>query len=261
MKKIRQLTTVLIISMLVIGGLGTAVMAEDMTGEDILEKVDEKMDSETRDFILDMTIVNENGQKRDRKITIKTKGENKGLVKFLEPGDVKDTALLTVEENDEEDMWLYLPALGNVNKIASHNKNGAFMGTDFTYNDIDMVGGSNYEEDYDSKLIGEEKVRGDMCYKLSTTPTKESIEYSEMKMWVRKSDYMPLKLEFYDGNGELHKIMTNKNYRDIDSHLTPEEIVMENVQKGTKTILNLNDVKYNVELANKIFTVRYLTRN
>lgn len=261
MKKIKLLTAVLVISTLVITGLGAAVMAEDMTGEDILEKVDEEMDSETRDFVLDMTIVNENGQERDRKITIKTKGENKGLVKFLEPGDVKDTSLLTVEEDGQEDMWLYLPALGNVKKIASHNKNGNFMGTDFTYNDIDMVGGSNYEDDYDSELLGEEKIRGDICYKLSTTPTKESINYSEMKMWVRKDDYMPLKLEFYDEEGNLQKVMTNKNYRDIDNHLTPEEIVMENVQKGTKTILNLDDVKYNVELDDKIFTTRYLTRN
>lgn len=261
MKKIKLLTALLVISTLIIGGLGTAVMAKEMTGEDILEKVDKKMDSETRDFVLDMTIVNENGQKRDRKITIKTKGENKGLVKFLEPGDVKDTALLTVEENDQEDMWLYLPALGNVKKIASHNKNGNFMGTDFTYNDIDMVGGSNYEADYESKLVGEEKIRGDICYKLSTTPTKESINYSEMKMWVRKSDYMPLKLEFYDQDGNLKKVMTNKNYRDIDSHLTPEEIVMENVQKGTKTILKLSEVEYNIKLNDQIFTTRYLSRN
>ena len=261
MKKIKLLTALLVISTLVIIGLGTSVMAKEMTGEDILEKVDKKMDSETRDFVLDMTIVNENGQKRDRKITIKTKGENKGLVKFLEPGDVKDTALLTVEENDQEDMWLYLPALGNVKKIASHNKNGNFMGTDFTYNDIDMVGGSNYEADYESKLVGEEKIRGDICYKLSTTPTKESINYSEMKMWVRKSDYMPLKLEFYDQDGNLKKVMTNKNYRDIDSHLTPEEIVMENVQKGTKTILKLSEVEYNIKLNDQIFTTRYLSRN
>ncbi|MGM0410902.1 MAG: outer membrane lipoprotein-sorting protein [Bacillota bacterium] len=261
MKKIKLLTALLVISTLVIGGLGTAVMAEDMTGEDILEKVDEEMDSESRDFILDMTIVNDNGEERDRKITIKTKGENKGLVKFLEPGDVQDTALLTVEENNQEDMWLYLPALGNVKKIASHNKNGDFMGTDFTYNDIDMVGGSNYEDDYDSELIAEEKIRGDMCYKLSTTPTKESIEYSEMKMWVRKDDYMPLKLEFFDKDGELQKVMTNENYRNIDSHLTPEKIVMEDVQKGTKTILELDEVEFNVELDDKIFTTRYLSRN
>ena len=261
MKKLKVIITLFAISMLVIGGLGTVVMAEEITGEDILEKVDEKMDSETRDFILDMTIVNENGQKRDRKITIKTKGEDKGLVKFLEPGNVKDTALLTVEENDEENMWLYLPALGNVKKIASHNKNGSFMGTDFTYNDIDMVGGSNYEDDYDSELIGEEKINGDLCYKLSTTPIKDSIDYSEMKMWVRKEDYMPLKLEFYDQDGELHKIMKNENYTDIDSHLTPEKIVMEDVQKGTKTILELSEVQYNIELNDQIFTTRYLRRN
>src|SRR6056297_4359586 len=102
MKRIKIITALLVISILLIGGLGSSVIAKDMTGEDILEKVDKEMNSETRDFILEMTIINENGQERDRKITIKTKGENKGLVKFLEPGDVKDTALLTVKEDGQE---------------------------------------------------------------------------------------------------------------------------------------------------------------
>ncbi len=261
MKKIKLAIPMLIVSIMLFTFVASPILASDMTGEDVLDRVDEEMDSETRDFILDMTIVNENGQERDRKITIKTKGEDKGLVKFLEPGDVKDTALLSVGEGDEEDMWLYLPALGNVKKIASHNKSGSFMGTDFTYNDIDMVGGSNYKDDYDSELVGEEKIDGDLCYKLSTVPTKDSIDYSKMKMWVRKDDFMPLKLEFYDEDGELHKIMINNNYKDIDSHLTPEKIVMKDVQKGTKTILKLSDVQYNIKLPDRIFTTRYLKRN
>ena len=257
MRKTVSITALLLMGILVLG-LQANVMAAEMTGTDILEKVDNKLESDTRDFVLDMTIVNENGQKRDRKITIKTKGDGKGLVKFIEPGDVAGTALLSVEKNGHENMWLYLPTLGNVKKIASHNKNGSFMGTDFTYNDIDMVGGSNYEEDYDSKLVGEEKVNGDICYKLSTTPTKESINYSEMKMWVRKADFMPLKLKFYDQNDKLHKVMTNSNYRNIDSHLTPEKIIMRDVQAGTKTILRLDNVKYNIELPDRIFTTRNL---
>jgi outer membrane lipoprotein-sorting protein len=259
MKKIISFTALILAGVLLMGGFQIGVMAEETNGEDIIEKVDSKLESDTRDFVLDMTIVNENGQKRDRKITIKTKGDNKGLVKFLEPGDVAGTALLSVEKNGEEDMWLYLPALGNVKKVASHNKNGSFMGTDFTYNDIDMVGGSNYEDDYYSKLIGEEEFNGDLCYKLSTIPTKESIDYSKMKMWVRKSDFMPLKLEFYDQNNKLNKVMTNSSYRKVDSHLTPEKIVMKDVQKGTKTILGLKDVKFNVELSERIFTTRYLS--
>lgn len=257
-KTIIPMLTVAILLLNVVFSVG--VMAK-MTGEEILDKVDKEMDSDSRDFILDMTIVNKNGQKRDRKITIKTKGDNKGLVKFLAPGDVKDTALLTREENGNENMWLYLPSIGNVNKIASHSKSGNFMGTDFSYNDIDMVGGSNYKNDYNSELIGEEKINGDLCYKLTAVPTKESINYSEMKMWVRKDDFMPLKLKFYDSDGNLHKRMINKNYRNIDSHLTPETITMEDVQKGSKTILKLKEVKYNVELPDSIFTTRYLTRN
>lgn len=258
MKKYQLISILMLVFCLVIYTGG--VMA-GMTGEEIMDKVDETLDADSVDSNIKMTIVNKDGQERLRTIQIMSKGNDRALVKFLEPADVEGTTFLTItDENDEDHMWLYLPALGNVRKIASHMKNGSFMGTDFTYNDISMVGGSDYRDNYDSTLKGEEVVNGDDCYLLETVPTDEDIDYSKMMMWVRKSDYMPLKLEFYDEDGELVKVMTNSDITDINGHLTPQNIVMENVQEGTKTILELKNIKYNVDIPDNIFTTRYMQK-
>lgn len=227
-------------------------------GEEVINKVDETLESETRESEIQMTIINENDQKRERTIEIYSKGEGKGLIEFLAPADVEGTTFLTLEEEGEDNMWLYLPAVGNVRKIASHMRSGNFMGTDFSYNDISMVGGSNYKDDYESTLEEEVQFEGKTCYLLESAPSKEDIQYSKMKMWVNKENFMPLKLEFYDSEDELLKVMTNTNIEKIDGHLTPQKITMKNVQKDTQTILSLNSVEYNVEIPDRIFTTRYM---
>ena len=256
-KSIVILTTLMLIIGMIVGSSG--VLAKK-SGEEIIKKVDETLTSKTRDSKIKMTIVNENGQKRNRTIKIMSKGENKGLVEFVEPADVEGTAFLTVDKKGKENMWLYLPAVGSVRKVASHMRNGSFMGTDFTYNDISMIGGSDYTDKYDSELLGEEKVNGKKCYVLESTPTEDDIDYSKMKMWVRKNDYMPLKMEFYDQDKKLLKVMTNKNITNIDGHITPKKITMKNQQKGTKTILNLEKIEFNIEIPQRVFTTRYMKR-
>jgi outer membrane lipoprotein-sorting protein len=253
-KKYFVILSIMIVSLLIF----TSPAALAMTGEEVLDEVDKTMDSETRRSEIKMTIVNANGQKRERTVEIVSKGDNKGLVEFLAPADVEGTSFLTLTEDGEENMWLYLPAIGNVRKIASHMRNGSFMGTDFTYNDISMVGGSDYRSDYQSTLEGEEEYDGKTCYLLTSQPKDKDIQYSKMKMWVNKANYMPLKMEFYDEEGKLLKVMTNKNIQEINGHLTPNEITMENVQAGTKTILSLSNVEYNIEIPDRIFTTRYM---
>ena len=256
-KSIVILTTLMLIIGMIVGSSG--VLAKK-NGEEIIKKVDETLTSKTRDSKIKMTIVNENGQKRNRTIKIISKGENKGLVEFVEPADVEGTAFLTVDKKGKENMWLYLPAVGSVRKVASHMRNGSFMGTDFTYNDISMIGGSDYTDKYNSKLLGEEQVRGEKCYILESTPTEDDIDYSKMKMWVRKNDYMPLKLKFYDKDEQVLKKMLNKNITDIDGHITPKTIIMENVQKGTETRLTLKKIEYNKSIPERVFTTRYMKR-
>ena len=53
---------------------------------------------------------------------------------------------------NDDDQWLYLPALGRVKRISSSNKSGAFMGSEIAFEDFS---GSDYRK-YDWNYLGEE---------------------------------------------------------------------------------------------------------
>lgn len=237
-----------------------SVVTLALDGEEILDKVDEVFNSDSSDYNMTMAIINSNGYKRERSIRLISKDSDKFLVRFLSPADLEGTGFLTITQDGKDNMWLFLPALGNIRRIASHQKNGSFMGTDFTYKDISIIGGSDYRNDYESKLIGEEEYNNYKCILLESIPTDDNIDYSKMKMWVKKDNYVPLKLEFYDQNNKLLKIMTNSNIERVDGHLTVQKVLMENIQKNTKTILTIDKVAYDLKIPDTVFTTRYLQR-
>src|SRR5262245_30239495 len=89
-----------------------------------------------------MTLINESGTKRVRQTTSLTKllpngVDQRRMVRFLSPADVKGTATLMIEHSDgDDDIWIYLPALHKVRRLVANNKKDSFVGTDFSYSDI-----------------------------------------------------------------------------------------------------------------------------
>lgn len=234
-------------------------LAADLTGAEILEKMDQAWQVTSSSIQMTMTIVNEGGQKRERALEIFTKGRNV-LVRFTAPSDVKGTGLLLLQNKNETDMWLYLPTLGTARKVASHMQNGSFMGTDFTYQDFSMFGGETYQDTYQSVQVSGGTYDGVACYILDTTPAKKGSDYSRIRIWVDKGSFIPLKMEFIDKKGKLLKVMTNTQVKEIGKHLVPTRMEMENLQQKTRTILVLVKVEYDPKIPDSTFTVRNLEK-
>lgn len=241
--------------MVIFSGIATA-----LTGQEILEKMDQSFQAKSSKIEMNMVIYNEDGHERQRSLEILSKGDNV-LLKFLTPSDVKGTALLLLQEKDETDMWLYLPALGSVRKVASHMQNGSFMGTDFTYQDFNMFGGEKYQENYQSTHVDSVVYDGVDCYLLETFPAAEDRSYSLIRIWVNKADFTAVKLEFFDQRGNPLKVMLNSQIKDIKGHLIPTRIEMQNLQRKSRTVLELVEVQYDQEIPDQVFTTRYLEKN
>jgi outer membrane lipoprotein-sorting protein len=255
---IKKMLSILLVSVLVLGISGSG-FAKDLSGDDVLDKVEESIDAQSSEIKLKMELYNDSGSMRERKLEAFSKdGEyDKALIRFLSPANVEGTAFLAKDKAaDEEDMYLYMPVLGNVRKIAGSQKNGSFVGTDFSYNDLSILGGGNYKEDYKATVIEKNSEE----YLLKLIPTDEEIEYKFAKMWVKIENYFPTKLEFYDQKGELHKVLNNEDIQKKDGYWTAEKLTMKNVQKGSKTVLYLEEITYDKQVSDRIFTTRYLRR-
>ncbi len=227
--------------------------AKELTGNEILEKEEaNRPDSEI--MINEMSIVHKSGAKRIRKIKIWMKGDDYTLVRFLSPANLKGTGFLSVKDDD----WLYLPALRKVRRIAGKEKGKSFMGSDFSYED---VGTDSLADKYDAELLGIEKYAERDCYILKLVPkdTKAAI-YSKQKRWVDKARFNQMKTEYYDEHGDLLKVMYLSEVEEIEGFWLSKRMEMQNVQKGSKTIIVEKEVKVNPKISDKMFTTRQLER-
>ena len=227
--------------------------AQGLTGDEILKKI-ERNRPNSEISVSEMTIIHKSGAKRVRKIKAWAKGDDYILVRFLSPANVKGTGFLSVKDDD----WLYLPALKKIRRIATKEKGGSFMGSDFSYDDI---GGGSWVEDYNAKLLGTEKYEGHNCYVLELIPKKpKDISHSKLKIWVDKENFYSVKTEYYDKHGDLLKIMHSSEFEKIKGLWITKRLEMQNVQKGSKTIIVLKEVQVNLKIPDRMFTTRQLEK-
>lgn len=235
-------------------------LAQELDGEQVLKKVEASRQSKSHQMEMEMELYSSSGDMRSRKLTnYRLEGEiERSLMQFTEPADISGTSFLLLDDqaNNQEDMYLYLPALGSVRKISGSQKNGNFVGSDLTYNDLSIFSGANFKDNYQAEMISEDNG----IIELHLEITDPDIDYSYGKMWVRKDLWLAEKIEYYDQQEELLKVITLSNFDEIDGNRLARRIEVENVQKGSRTILKLAEVDFDSELDPGIFTTRYLQR-
>lgn len=230
-------------------GISTVALAQtpEEKGLEIAVEVDKRdtgfVDSSAA---LTMLLRNKQGDTSSRQVRVKTlevMGDgDKGLSIFDEPADVKGTAFLTFSHSKEADeQWLYLPELKRVKRIASKNKSGPFMGSEFAYEDI-----SSQEVDkYTYKYLNDEKLNGIDCFVIERTPVYENSGYVRQLVWINKNEYRPEKIVFYDRKNDLLKTLLFSDYKQyLDKFWRASKMDMENHQTGKSTTLTWNNYKF-----------------
>ncbi|WP_246616528.1 outer membrane lipoprotein-sorting protein [Thaumasiovibrio subtropicus] len=211
---------------------------------------------------LTMLLQNAQGESSVRKLRISSleveDDGDKGLTVFDEPRDVKGSAFLNHSHiTDADDQWLYLPALKRVKRIASRNKSGPFMGSEFAYEDL-----SSFElEKYEFTYLGDETFEGEATYVLEQVPTDEFSGYTRQKVWLDQAHYRPLKVEFYDRKDQLLKTLDFNAYQQyLGQFWRAHEMVMTNHQTGKMTTLTTHEMQFQTGLEDRDFRKDNLKR-
>jgi len=229
-----------------------------LTGEQIESRQD-KMQSgyvgETRDMTL--TLVNAQGQESVRKLRFEgfegTTRHDKTVLRFDYPADLKGTALLTHEQADQDDdQWLFLPTIKRVKRIASSNKSGSFMGSEFAYEDLVV----RQLDKYSFKYLGDETIDGKDCYVIEAVPRSEKSGYSRLMRWRQKSNLQEVRTDFFDRKGELLKQRALEDLRQFDGFWRATRITVSNVQTGKKSSLVFENLKLKQHLPEQAFSVQ-----
>ena len=232
----------------------------EMTGKELAQRVHDRDIGKDSSANSCMELIYKNGKKRVRDFTVRTRKDKNGrirqMIKFQTPADIKNTGFLSIEREDNETyQFMYLPALKGIRRVGLSNKGGSFVNTNFTYEDMERRPVKNDEHE----IVGEEIKKGRACYVLESRPKKEAkSQYSLIKSWVAKNSYVPVYTEFYNKKGKLTKIYEATELKKVDGIWTVIEASMKKLQKNTKTIIRIRDIKYNSGLLPKRFTKRYL---
>jgi len=207
---------------------------------------------------MSMILINEANQKIERKLIIKTledkNDEDKTLLIFLSPADIKNTKLLTYNHLHKSDsQWIYLPALKRIKRISSSNKSGSFMGSEFSYEDI---ANNNYKKyNYNGTLKQQNNF-----FITTRIPKDKNSGYSKQIVYQDKESFLVKKIEYFDRKHELLKIALFDKFEKIKGIWSIKQITMSNIQTGKKTILIWDNIKLFANLKNKDFKKRVLKR-
>ena len=194
---------------------------------------------------------------RTRSLEVPGDGD-KSVVLFDLPRDISGTALLTfTHRTDSDDQWLYLPALKRVKRIASDNKSGPFMGSEFSYEDI----ASPEVDKYSHLWLREENYGGQVCGVLEQRPVDSKSGYQRRLIWIDKTEYRPLKVEFFDRQNQHAKTLIPADYRKYLVHQwRPMSLTMTNHITGKSTKLEFQNYKFNAGLTERDFDRKSLER-
>jgi len=227
------------------------------TAADILKQADEVAYAKTTRIELTQTVVAPDGEKRTfEMLSYSQDGNDKGLTEYLSPNQVRGMKILTL--NDGDDIWVYFPRTNRTRKIASSARNRRVQGSDFTYDD--MASGK-MAKSWKGKVLGEEKVDGEVCYKLALKPTASGPKsYSKVVAWVDKASHTAAAIDYYDLDGDKIKRLTISDYKEINKVLVPHRYTMTNLVDGGKTVMKVKQAEVNVRLSIDLFTEAGLGR-
>jgi len=224
------------------------VYSQYPSGESVLNKIDENMNSENRVITSKMVI---HGQRGSRTIGSKswTQGTEKSFTEYLYPAREKGTKMLKLEDN----LWMYSPSTDRIIQISGHMLRQSVMGSDLSYED--MMEDPKLINQYDAVVTGDSTVDGQSCWVLELTAKTVDVAYHFRKLWVDKDRNIPLLEALYAKSGKLLKNMELNDVTSIDGRWYPKHMVFKDMLKsGEGTEFMIDTIEFNADIPAYIFT-------
>jgi outer membrane lipoprotein-sorting protein len=187
---------------------------------------------------------------------------DKSMIFFETPKDVQGTVLLThTKILTSDDQWIFLPAISRVKRIASANKSGPFLGSEFAYEDLTAQELGKYDYLWVRDEACPAPDAGRQCYVVQRRPLYDNSGYKRQVAWVDMTDYQFRKIEFYNQEDRLLKTLTFTNYKQYEGRFwRPHQLMMVNHQTGRSTRLDVGGVKFRTGLTESDFTEQAMER-
>ena len=196
---------------------------------------------------VEMTLKDASGGEAKRRFNLKVLEKtdadsgDRSLIVFDSPADVKGTAVLShAKAGDEDEQWLYLPSARRVKRISSSNRTGAFVGSEFSFEDLTGNDGRKYSW----KLAGRAACGASQCLTLEATPKDPQSAYSKRVLHVDAQEFRIQSIEFFDRKGAKLKTLTYDAYKKMNGRFWRAQTwSMQNHQSGKSTVVSFTSMR------------------
>jgi len=191
----------------------------------------------------------------ERSMTIRawTKGDDKSLVRVIEPKKDRGNGTLT----DDNDMWTFSPKVNRVIKIPSSMMGQSWMGSDFSNKDVARA--DDIIDQYDHTLLGAEEQDGMTVYEIRAVPHETApVVWGREELRIRE-DHVVLEHRFYDQGGELVKALKTLAIEEMGGRtIASRQRMVKADEPGEWTEIEVVSVEYEIDISDSVFTLSNL---
>jgi hypothetical protein len=178
----------------------------------------------------------------------------KALVRFLAPYEVRNTAILVLE-NDEtsDDQYVYLPAAQRTIHLSSAQRADTFFGTDLAYEDLEP----KYASDYRVASLGDDRFGDLPCHRVEIRARAEfDSTYDRMESCVEPDRAIMLWIDFYRRGKFFKRLEIDPAHvRPIQDRFIPFRMTMSTPQRGSETVMETESYELRPEIPERLFSV------
>ncbi len=184
---------------------------------------------------------------------VNDRGDQKFFIQFSEPRFFSGVSYMVWKHiNAEDERWLYVPILDLVHRIDPRDKRLNFLGAHFSYEDIS---GRDVDED-EHELV---EFNGTGHYLIKSIPKDAGrVDFKYYLSWIRERDLIPVKVEFYDDENLLMRLIEVQEIRRIQGYATVTRSLIKDLKVGGETMMSFTNVRYNSGLKDGIFSEEQL---
>ena len=221
-------------------------------GADWLHRIDAAANrSKDAHLVLEVSVTDRTGAVNARTLEIWQKGADRRLVRFVAPPRLAGTGLLVP---DGDTVYLYLPAYGRARRVVGEQRGDAFMGTDFSLEDLSRL---EWSDEYTAAVEADE---GDLV-RLKLEPLLSSSHRdSAIRLWVRESDDIVARVEHLDASGAVRRRLLLDDIRPESGRPMAHHVVVEDLTLSRRTEATVTTVELDRGLTDDRFTLTELTR-
>ncbi len=182
-----------------------------------------------------------------------TQGEDDGLVRFTAPA--KDAGNATLKLG--QDTWVFNPKLNQVIKLPASMMSQAWMGSDFSYNDLSKS--EDIITQYTHRLVATDRAGGRTVWTIESIPKPGApVVWGKVTLKIRDDDVITEET-FFDQDMKPARRMQTDKIATVGGRPYPVTMTMHPLdQPANWTRIETSDARFNVGVPDYLFTLSNL---